>query len=101
MIVTRWQAPLIPTAEQIKMIFEGEGLSPVEEVLPASHTVKDARYPFDEVRRVISGDLLLNISGNQLLLRAGDRIDIPSNTKHTRSANGPEPCVCVVALKSF
>ena len=101
MIVTRWQAPVLPTAEQIKMIFEGEGLSPVEESLPVKAEVKNLRYPFDEVRIVISGDLLMNISGNQVLLRAGDRIDIPSNTKHSKSTNGYEPCVCIVAQKPF
>ncbi len=101
MIVTRWQAPVIPTAEQIKMIFEGEGLNPVEEVLPPRAEIKNLRHPFDEVRMVISGDLLMNISGNQVLLRAGDRIDIPSNTKHSKSANGDEPCMSVVAHRPF
>lgn len=101
MIVTRWQAPVLPSIEQIKMIFEGEGLNPVEEIIPMSVQVKDLRHPFDEVRMVISGDLLMNISGNQVLLRAGDRIDLPSNTKHSKSANGSEPCVSVVAMRPF
>ena len=101
MIVTRWQAPVIPTVEQIKMIFEGEGLIPVEETLPVKSEIKNLRHPFDEVRMVISGDLLMNISGNQVLLRAGDRIDIPSNTKHSKSANGYDPCICVVAQRPF
>lgn len=101
MIVTRWQAPVLPSAEQIKMIFEGEGLSAAEETLPPGTVGRDLRHPFDEVRMVISGALLMNISGNQILLRAGDRIDIPSNTKHSKSANGDETCVCVVAHKPF
>lgn len=101
MIVTRWQATVLPSAEQVKMIFEGEGLSPAEETLPSGATIKDHRHPFDEVRMVISGDLLMNISGNQILLRAGDRIDIPANTRHSKSANGSDACVCVVAQKPF
>jgi quercetin dioxygenase-like cupin family protein len=101
MIVTRWQAPVIPTQEQINMIFAAEGLNPQEEVLAAQTKIPDHRHPFDEVRMVISGDLLMNISGNQILLRAGDRIDIPANTRHSKSASGSEPCVCVVAQKPF
>ncbi len=101
MIVTRWQAPVLPSAEQVKMIFEGEGLSPVEETLPIGAKVTDRRLPFDEVRMVISGALLMNVSGNQILLRSGDRIDIPANTRHSKSANGDETCVCVVASKPF
>jgi quercetin dioxygenase-like cupin family protein len=101
MIVTRWQAPVLPSAEQVKMIFEGEGLAPIEETLPPKAVISDHRHPFDEVRMVISGALLMNISGNQILLRAGDRIHIPANTRHSKSANGDETCVCVVAQKPF
>jgi len=101
MIVTRWQAPVLPTPEQVKMIFQAEGLLPLEEILRPSGIVKDHRYPFDEIRMVLSGTLLLNISGNQLLLRAGDRVHIPSNTRHSKSAGGQDECVCVVASRVF
>lgn len=101
MIVTRWQAPLLPTAEQIKMIFQAEGLTPTEETLPAQGRPRDNRYPFDEVRMVLSGTLLLNIAGNQMLLRAGDRVMIPSNTRHSKTSGGHDICVCLVASKVF
>ena len=101
MIVTRWQAPVLPSLEQIKLIFETEGLLPNEEILAAKTVIKDHRHPFDEVRMVISGTLLMNISGNQILLRAGDRIEIPSNTRHSKSAEGDGSCVCVVAPRPF
>jgi quercetin dioxygenase-like cupin family protein len=63
--------------------------------------IPDHRHPFDEVRMVIAGRLILNISGNQLLLREGDRIDIPANTRHSKSADGNEDCICVVASRPF
>jgi len=97
MVVIRWQAPILPTIEQIKMIFVNEGLEPTNEVLPAKSKITEHRHPFDEIRVVVDGELLVNVSGNQLLLRAGDRIDIPSNTKHQYQANGPTDCLCVVA----
>lgn len=101
MIVTRWQAPVIPTVEQIKMIFEAEGLNPNEEIFPPRTVIPDHRHPFDEIRMVISGALFLNISGNQLLLRAGDRIMIPSNTRHSKATEGDEDCVCIVAHRPY
>lgn len=101
MVVTRWQAPVLPTPEQIKMIFQAEGLAPEEEALPPRTVIPDHRHPFDEVRMVVSGRLIMNISGNQLLLRAGDRIDIPANTRHSKSTENDEPCVCVVAKRPF
>jgi mannose-6-phosphate isomerase-like protein (cupin superfamily) len=99
MIVSRWQAALLPTKEQVKMIFFAEGLEFKEEILPMKAAIKEHRHPFDEVRMVVEGELLVNVSGNQLLLRSGDRIEIPSNTKHHYQAFGNEDCVCIVAQR--
>lgn len=101
MIVARWQADVLPTIEQVKMIFEAEGLSPSEERLTAHTVIPDHRHPFGEVRMVVAGSLFLNISGNQLLLRPGDRIEIPANTRHSKSVEGDLDCVCVVANRPF
>jgi quercetin dioxygenase-like cupin family protein len=101
MVVTRWQAPVLPTSEQIKMIFEAEGLAPADEVLEPKVVIPDHRHPFDEVRIVMSGTLFMNISGNQILLRAGDRIDIPANTRHSKSTQGEDACVCIIANRPF
>jgi len=101
MIVTRWQAPILPTKEQIKMIFTDEGLEIEEEILPANTKISDHRHPFDEIRMVVSGSLFMNIAGNQLLLRAGDRIEIPSNTKHSNAPEGQESCVCIISQRPF
>jgi quercetin dioxygenase-like cupin family protein len=101
MIVLRWQAPVLPTPEQIKMIFEGEGLEATEETFPPKSVIADHRHPFDEVRMVVSGAMFLNIAGNQLLLRAGDRIEIPANTRHSKSTDGDQSCVSLVASRTF
>lgn len=99
MVVTRWQAPIIPSVEQIKMIFVNEGLEPIEELFPKESKVKEHRHPFDEIRMVVNGELMVNVSGNKLLLRAGDRIEIPSNTRHEYGAHGQEDCLCVIAQR--
>ena len=101
MIVTRWQAPNLPTPEQLKMIFEAEDLVPHLEELGPKASIPEHRHPFDEVRFVASGEIMMNISGNQLLLRAGDRIDIPANTRHSKSVEGEESCICLVANRPF
>lgn len=101
MIVTRWQAPLTPTPAQIHLLLEGEGLEPFEEVYEPKMKVQEHRHPFCEVRIVAEGELLFNISGNQFLLRPGDRVEIPSNTKHSHMAQGTSPCVCICAHRAF
>ncbi len=87
MIIRRWQAPIIPDEKQIRQMFLLEGLRPFEESLPKDTEIKDRKFPFDEVRIVVSGELILEVCGNRVLLREGDRVMIPSNTTHTVSAH--------------
>lgn len=101
MIVTRWQAPTLPSPEQLRLIFESEGLSPYVEEFEPGTSIPDHRHPFDEIRIVASGSLFFNVAGNQLLLRAGDRIDVPANTRHSKAVDGDRPCVCLVANRPF
>lgn len=100
MLVSRWQAPILPTKQQMVLMLESEGLEPEEETIPGGGQVGDHRHPFDEVRIVVSGELKLDIAGNRLLLRAGDRILIPANTRHSKQADGAEPCICLYAMKA-
>lgn len=100
MLVNRWQAPVLPTRQQMALMLESEGLEPVEETIPPGQGVSDHRHPFDEVRIVVSGQLKLDIAGNRLLLRAGDRILIPANTRHSKQADGEESCQCLYAMKA-
>lgn len=101
MLVTRWQAPVVPDRQQMCMMFEAEGLVPYEEVFPPQTVITDHRHPFDEVRMIAEGQMILDIAGNKLLLRPGDKIIIPSNTKHSKKVDGSGPCISICAHKSF
>lgn len=101
MLISRWQAHVLPTREQVRTIFLAEELKPFEEEYEPGDEVGDHRHPFDEIRMVVSGELIMNIAGNTLLLRAGDRITIPSNTKHSMANEGTEVCECLVAQRPF
>lgn len=100
MLVLRWQAPIVPDLKQIKSLFEAEGLAPFEEVFEPNAEVTWHRHRFDEVRTVAQGEVLFDIAGNKLLLRAGDRIVIPSNTKHSFKVQGTDKLICVCAQKT-
>ncbi len=101
MLITRWQAPIVPKIDQIKKWFEVEGLEPIEFTVQPKEEFKDIRHPFDDVIMVASGELILNIAGNKLLLREGDKIVIPSNTKHSKAVTGDRPCLYISAMKTF
>ena len=101
MLVTRWQAPLVPKKSQIFTWFAMEGLEPQEVEIKPDQALKDLRRPFDEVIMVARGQLNLDIAGNKLLLREGDKIVIPSNTRHSKSVSGTEPCLYISAQTSY
>ncbi len=101
MLITRWQAPIVPKLEQINKWFENEGLEPRKIVINPKEVFEDIRNPFDDVMMIAEGQLILNIAGNKLLLREGDKIVIPSNTKHTKETSGDAVCIYVSALKAY
>lgn len=100
MIIRRWQAPVTPDIKQIRQMFFLEGLKPELEDFPEGAQAKDRKFPFDEVRIIVSGEQILEIAGNKVLLREGDRVMIPSNTKHSVSAH-KGPSTSLYARKIF
>jgi quercetin dioxygenase-like cupin family protein len=101
MIITRWQAPIVPNKAQLSIMLESEGLEPFEEVFEPHKKVAEHRKPFAEVRIVAEGEMLFNISGNQFILRPGDRLEIPGNTKHSFSVQGQASCTCICGLRAI
>ena len=101
MLITRWQASILPAKEQILLMYRLEGLSPEEETIPAGAVIPDHRHPFDEIRTVLSGELFVNVAGNKLLLRSGDRIVIPSNTRHSYQVEKAPDCVSLYANRIY
>lgn len=100
MIITRWQAPVIPNKEQVRLILESENLEPYEEIYQANEKVPEHRHPFAEVRVIIAGEMIFNISGNQFILHPGDRVEIPANTRHSHTAHAANSCLCVCAQRA-
>lgn len=101
MKITRWLAPINPSKEQIKMLLESEGLDIYEETFDGKVKIQEHRHPFSEVRVVVSGELLFNIAGNQFLMRPGDRVEIPANTRHSHVNNSNQVCLCLCSQRSF
>jgi mannose-6-phosphate isomerase-like protein (cupin superfamily) len=101
MIITRWQAQIVPNVEQIFNLFKAEGLIPFSDTVRSRSEIAIQRRPFDEVRMVAEGELLLNISGNKMLLRAGDKVIIPAHTKHSMRVDSDRDCLCVCAKRVF
>jgi quercetin dioxygenase-like cupin family protein len=97
MKITRWRADRKPTREEVEKMFRDEGL--VEFVIEegaAGDAVADHRHPFDEVRVMLQGAMRFNVAGNEFILREGDRLELPSNTRHKTvvEASGDAVSIC-------
>ncbi len=97
MMINRWVANSVPTEAQLRMLFDAEGLDYETEVCEPGQKVLDHRHPHTELRVIAEGELLMSIAGNQVLLRQGDRIEIPANTRHNHTNSTKSKCVSVVA----
>ncbi len=99
MIIQRWFAQLPPEKEILKSLMLKSHLEVVEEVLEPTKKIQDHKHPLTEVRIIVSGEMLVSVAGNQVLLRAGDKIEIPANTKHFKQNNGKENCESLVSFR--
>ena len=99
MIIQRWQASNSPQKNHLQMMLSLEGLDFIEETYRPHEKVKEHRHPLTEVRIVVEGEMLFQVGGNQFVLRPGDRLEIPPNTKHSHATFGEEACVSLFANK--
>jgi mannose-6-phosphate isomerase-like protein (cupin superfamily) len=99
MIIQRWQAPQIPTEEQMLALMHMEGLDCSIEQWQPKVEVKEHRHLLTEVLFVISGSLILNLNGNQVLLRRGDRAEIPANTRHSYLVQDTSECRVIMGYR--
>ena len=97
MKITRWRADRKPTQLEIETGFKDEGLENQIEDLPAGSEVREHKHPFDEVRVVISGAMRFNVAGNEFIIREGDRLELPSNTRHWTKVEQASNCVTIYA----
>ena len=100
MIIRRWLAELYPNKEQVCALFEKDGLELFEENWPEGTVIPEHRHPFDEVRMIVKGRILYNVSGNKVLLRPGDKIIIPSNTLHSKAIQKGSDCVSICGYQA-
>lgn len=101
MLITRWQAPHSPQLKECQMWLELEGLESNIETYAPGEKIQEHRHPFSEIRYIIEGEMLFNIGGNQILVRPGDRIEIPANTRHWQQCHGQTPAVSLYAQRVF
>jgi quercetin dioxygenase-like cupin family protein len=97
MKITRWTAQLDPKKDIIVKLFHAEGLDGSEVTVEPGKKMANLRTNMREIIQVINGELIFNLSGNQFVLRSGDKLEMASNTSYSYSNLKNESCLFLTA----
>jgi quercetin dioxygenase-like cupin family protein len=98
--VTPWPDSTTPAQSTLWQIMTGEGLSPYS-WSNGPHDVYSAHtHSYDKVIYVVRGSITFGLPelGRQLMLKAGDRLDLPAGTVHD-AVVGSQGVVCLEGHK--
>ena len=96
--VTGWQGPDVPTEPSIRRIYEGEGLSPYRWSNGPGDVYAAHSHSYNKVIYVVQGSITFGLpeSGEEVVLNAGDRLDLPRGVQHDALV-GAHGVVCLEA----
>ncbi len=96
--VTRWRGSEHPTFSNITRQMKKEGLRPYMWTNMANHRYGIRSHGYDKVLYVVDGSIELSFPdlGQQLLMRPGDRVDVPAGVRHGTIVGNKGAC-CVEA----
>ncbi len=97
MKITRWTAQIGPKKEVILQLIQAEGLDYTEVEVGSGSKMSNLRTNMKETIQLMEGELIFNLSGTQFVLRAGDKLEMPSNTLYSYSNMRNENCMFLSA----
>ncbi len=97
MKITRWTAQIGPKKEIILQLIQAEGLDYTEVEVASGSKMSNLRTNMKETIQLMEGELIFNLSGTQFVLRAGDKLELPSNTLYSYSNMRPDMCMFLSA----
>ena len=92
MRLTRWNKTEKADSQTLHEALQAEELSILEWTDRPGTIYPVHTHPFAEVRMVVSGRLRVGLpeTGEEIILEAGDRIDVPAETPHWEDVVGSE-----------
>ena len=95
-LVTHWADQLSPTESTLMRRCAEQGLHPYHWSNRPHDTYSAHTHSYDKVIYVVRGSITFGLPelGQQLTLKAGDRLDLPANTVHNAEV-GPQGVTCL------
>jgi mannose-6-phosphate isomerase-like protein (cupin superfamily) len=84
------------TREEIKKAFADEGLSPHSWSNGANYFYQEHSHDYDKVLYCVQGEVTFHLKDGDVVLRPGQRVDIPAGTPHAATV-GPSGVECMEA----
>jgi len=99
-LVTPWADSVPPTQSALWRLMTEEGLNPYSWSNGPFDTYSAHSHSYNKVIYVVQGSIAFGLPelGQQLGLKAGDRLDLPAGTVHDAHV-GPQGVVCLEAHK--
>ena len=101
MAIHRWDAerdgPVTEAALRSRL--EARGYVVSRYTYPPSTTFPDHTHEVDKVDAVLSGAFQIVLEGEEVVLRAGDAVEVPRGAVHRAAAVGDEPVVSLDAVR--
>jgi quercetin dioxygenase-like cupin family protein len=96
--VTAWPGAEPPTEAGLRKRYRAEGLSPYRWSNAPGDVYGAHRHAYHKVIYVVSGSITFGLPerGEEVTLRAGDRLDLPAGVAHD-AVVGPEGVICLEA----
>ncbi len=99
MKITKWCKREKPSLDLIKKELEKEGLECFLFASEPGDFYSEHKHEYDEIRIVIEGSIKFASKDKEVILKEGDRLDLPRDTTHTAEILGSKRCVLLSATK--
>jgi quercetin dioxygenase-like cupin family protein len=99
--VERWDQTRdgAPTEHALRRKLEARGYRVTRYVYPPGTVFVTHTHEVDKIDAVVSGQFLLSIEGQDIILGAGDSLDVPRGVPHRAEVVGEEPVVSLDAVR--
>ena len=99
-LVTPWTDPAVPNQSALWQLMTDEGLNPYLWSNGPFDTYSAHSHSYNKVIYVVQGSITFGLPelGKQLVLKAGDRLDLPAGIVHDAHV-GAEGVLCLEAHK--
>jgi len=86
------------TPDEAEARLRKEGFHAFTQEMDSGDMLPTHAHPFIAAHIIIDGTMELTVHGKKMILKPGDRYDVPAGVPHAAKA-GPQGCVCTVGQK--